>query len=177
MWLIQEMVSDPVPQWFGLIQWCHPSLGSLKIDWLLLFLFYVHFLCNCTENVFLTAVTDEKTALGRLFSQLQFAFQLLYKLFFFLCHKCESCWGLFFSHWVDSTVSNFLFLVSHQSVALNWFRSLTPDLSTSCTKTEPNQPGVALLSLYDDVIWNRARRCLGFTSSCHCTSVKKKGRS
>lgn len=27
-------------------------------------------------------------------------------------------------------------------------------LSTSCTKTEPNQPGVAPLSLYDDVIWN-----------------------
>lgn len=29
-------------------------------------------------------------------------------------------------------------------------------LSTSCTKTEPNQPGVAPPSLYDDVIWNQS---------------------
>lgn len=108
------------------------------------------------------------------------AFRLLYKLpfggFFFLSHMWILLRALL-SHYTETFRINMPVLnIKFNNVIIFFFvvfwclilvsnTELIPftdlnkrrrGLSTSCTKTEPNQPGVAPPSLYDDVIWNQS---------------------
>lgn len=157
-----------VTLWFG----CK-SLGSSSC-----------FCCVFIFYVFMPMMSSHwKLIWRRLLSELQLRFNFCTNVlfsgsFFFLSHKCEYCRGLFSPTvqrlsestclcWTLSSqcccyfsffgVISCLTLVSNtELIPSTGLNKGGRGLSTSCTKTEPNQPRVAPPPLYDDVIWNQS---------------------